>query len=66
MSYTDDHAVEVSQLASDEAFLYFLYSQVVSASVTSSPTSTQPINLAIIAGRDLQKRESQSLYLDNA
>ena len=40
LSSTDDHAVEASQLASDEALLHSLYSQVVSASVTPSLTST--------------------------
>ncbi len=42
---TDDNAVDASQLASDEALLHFLYSQVISASVTPS----QPqLNLAIL------------------
>ena len=65
LSCTDDHAVEASQLASDEALLYFLYSQVVSASVTPSPISTQPSNVDMIAGSDLRKSESQSWHLDS-
>ncbi len=60
LSSNDDYAVEASQLASDEALLYSLYSQVVSASVTLSPTSTQHSNVAMIAGSDQQKSELQS------
>lgn len=60
LSSTNDHAVEASQLASDEAFSHSLYSQVVSASVAPSPTSIQPSNLAMIAGDGLQKSESSS------
>ena len=37
----DDHDVETSELASDEAFLHTLYSQIASASMASS-LSTQP------------------------
>ena len=65
LSSTDDHAVEASQLASDEALLYSLYSQVVSASVIPSSTSTQPSNFAMIARNDLQKSKSQSWHLDS-
>ncbi len=53
LSSNNDHVVEASQLASDEAFLYFSYSQVISAFLAPSSTSTQPSNVALIAGSDI-------------
>lgn len=66
LSSSDDHAVEASQLAFNEALLHSLYSHVASASVTPSPSSTQTSYFAMIVGNDLQKSESQSWHLDSA
>ncbi len=65
-SYIENNTVEVSQLASDEALLYFSYSQVVFASVALFPTATLPSNVSMIVGSDLQKTGSQSWHLDKA
>ena len=66
LSSTHDHIVEASQLASDEAILHSSYSQVVSAFLTPSATSTQPSRVALIAGIDIWKSESSSWHLDSA
>ena len=66
MGSTNDHAIDASQLAFDEALLHSSYSQVISASVTLFPTSTQPSYVAMIAGSDLQESKSQSWHLDSA
>lgn len=63
---TYDHSIGVSQLVFVQSLLYFLYSQVVSASLTLFLTPTQLNNIVMIAGSDLQKSKSQSWYLDSA
>ena len=59
LSCTDNHAIKASQLTSNEARLH-------SASITSSSTSTEASNVAMIARSDLRKSESQSWHLDSA
>ncbi len=65
MSSTNDPVVEASQFASDEALLHFSYSQVIFAFLAPSTTSTQPSNVALIAGSDIQKSKSSSGHLDS-
>ena len=62
---TDDHVGETSELASDEALLHSLYSQVATASMASS-LSTQPDDIALSADISLGKSESSSWNLDSA
>ena len=59
LSCTDNHAIKASQLTSNEERLH-------SASITSSSTSTEASNVAMIAKSDLRKSESQSWHLDSA
>ncbi len=66
LGFTGDHAIDTSQLASDEALLHSLYSQVISSSFTPFPTSTQPSYIATIVGGDLRESESRSWHLDSA
>ena len=58
--------MEASQLTFNKTLLHPLYSQVESASVTVSSTSTQPNSFAMITGIDFRNIKSSSWHLDSA